>query len=152
MTIHKINWRILCTGLMTATCLITACKKDFLDQKPLSIIAESAVFSDSTRSLGMINNLYSSLGISFNPRRFNNTGLDAACDESEPLVDPTIYTYKMSSGGINASNTDKALWTTSFRMVRSANIFLKNKDSIPVTDETRHYWVGQVRFLSSGEA
>jgi hypothetical protein len=147
MTKHKIYWRLLFAWLVTATCFITACRKDFLDQKTLSAVDETAVFGDSTRSLGMINNLYSNLGISFNPRRFNNTGLDAACDESEPLSDPTIYTYKISSGGVNANNADKGLWTTVFQMVRAANIFLKNKDSIPVSNATRDYWTGQVRFL-----
>jgi len=147
MTRHKIYWRILLPGLVTATCFITACKKDFLDPKTLSAIDEPAVFQDSTRTLGVINYLYSNLGTSFNPRRFSNTGLDAACDESEPLGDPTFYTYKISSGGVNASNADKGLWTTTFQMVRAANTFLKNKDNIPVSNATRDYWVGQVRFL-----
>ncbi|MBO9729798.1 MAG: RagB/SusD family nutrient uptake outer membrane protein [Chitinophaga sp.] len=146
MTRQKIYGSILLAGLATATSF-TACKKDFLDQKKLSAIDEASVFQDSTRSLGVINNLYSSLGISFNPRRFNNTGLDAACDESEPLPDPTFYTYRISSGGINANNADGGLWGTAFQMIRAANIFLKNKDSIPVTNATRDYWVGQVRFL-----
>jgi starch-binding outer membrane protein, SusD/RagB family len=147
MTPHKIYSKTFFAGLVAAACFTAACKKDFLDQKTLSAIDETAAFSDSTRSLGVINNLYSQLGMSFNPRRFNNTGLDAACDESEPLADPTIYTYKMSGGGINANNVDKGLWTTTFQMVRAANIFLKNKDSIPVSDATRDYWTGQVRFL-----
>lgn len=147
MTRHKIIWRILCGVLVTVTCFNTACRKDFLDQKTLSAIDEASVFRDSTKTLGMINNLYSNLGISFNPRRFNNTGLDAACDESEPLQDPTIYTYKLSSGGINPNNAEKGLWNTTFQMVRASNIFLKNKDSIPVSNATRDYWVGQVKFL-----
>jgi hypothetical protein len=95
----------------------------------------------------VINNLYSNLGFSFNARRFNNTGLDAACDESEPISDPTIFTYIISNGGVNPSNADKGTWTTVFQMVRSANIFLKNRDSIPVTTATRDFWTGQVRFL-----
>ncbi|WP_295121261.1 RagB/SusD family nutrient uptake outer membrane protein [uncultured Chitinophaga sp.] len=130
-----------------AAALLTACNKDFLDQKTLSAVDENAVFQDSLKSLGMINNIYSNIGLSFNARRFGNTGLDAACDESEPISDPTIYTYRLSNGGINPSNADKGLWTTVFQMVRASNIFLKNKDSIPVTVATRDYWVGQVRFL-----
>ncbi|NLR68811.1 RagB/SusD family nutrient uptake outer membrane protein [Chitinophaga varians] len=146
MISHKIYRRILLAGLVPAF-FITACKKDFLDQKTLSAIDERAVFQDSTRSLGVINNLYSNLGLSFNPRRFSNTGLDAACDESEPIGDPTIYTYKISSGGVNANNADGGLWKTTFQMVRAANIFMKNKDSIPVSNATKDYWTGQVRFL-----
>jgi len=147
MTKHKTYLRIVYAVLFAAACLTMACKKDFLDQKTLSAIDEKAVFADSTISLGIVNNLYSNMGISFNPRRFSNTGLDAACDESEPLNDPTFYTLKISNGGVNTNNADKGLWTTTFQMVRAANIFLKNKDSIPVTAATRSYWVGQVRFL-----
>lgn len=139
--------RIAVAGFIAAACCTIACKKDFLDQKTLSAIDEKAVYQDSTRSLGVINTLYTNLGISFNPRRFNNTGLDAACDESEPISDPTIFTYKISSGGINANNADRTLWTTTYQMIRAANIFLKNKDSIPVSAATKDYWVGQVRFL-----
>ncbi len=147
MTQHKIYRGILFTGVVTIICFTTACKKDFLDQKTLSAIDETAVYQDSTRSLGVINSLYANLGISFNARRFNNTGLDAACDESEPLADPTFYTYRISSGGINANNADRGLWGTTFQMVRAANIFLKNKDSIRISAATREYWTGQVRFL-----
>jgi hypothetical protein len=143
----KLQRIFLCVLPLLAACFFTGCKKDFLDQKTLSAVDETAVYADSTKSLGVINNLYSNLGISFNARRFSNTGLDAACDESEPVSDPTIYTYKISSGGVNASNADKTLWTTTFQMVRAANIFMKNKDSISVTNTTRDYWAGQVKFL-----
>ena len=130
-----------------AAALLTACKKDFLDQKKLSAVTETGVYADSLKSQGVVNYLYSNIGLSFNARRFNNTGLDAACDESEPVSDPTIFTYIISSGGVNSSNADKTTWTTVYQMVRAANIFMKNKDSIPVTAETRDYWTGQVRFL-----
>lgn len=132
---------------VVCACILSGCKKDFLDQKALTAVNETAVFADSTKSLGMVNSIYSNLGVSFNARRFNNTGLDAACDESEPISDPTIYTYLISSGGINPSNVDKGLWTTVYRVVRACNLFLRNRDSIPVTAATRDYWVGQVRFL-----
>lgn len=144
---YKKYRRLLSALPVVAACFVVGCKKDFLDQKTLSAVDETAVFKDSTKSLGMMNNIYSNIGISFNARRFANTGLDAACDESEPISDPTIYTYRISSGGVNASNADKTLWTTVYQMVRAANIFLKNKDSIPVTGATRNYWAGQVKFM-----
>ncbi|RXK83660.1 RagB/SusD family nutrient uptake outer membrane protein [Filimonas effusa] len=124
-----------------------ACKKDFLDQKLLSAVDEKAVFADSTKSLGAVNNIYANIGLSFNARRFGNTGMDAACDESEPISDPTLYTYRITNGGVNPSNADKAVWTTAYQMIRASNIFLKNKDSIPVTKATKDYWTGQVRFM-----
>lgn len=138
---------ILFTASMVATLLILGCRKDFLDQKTLSAIDETAVFTDSLRSLGVINNLYSNLGVSFNPRRFGNTGLDAATDDAEPVSDPTLYTFRLPINGINPTNADKGLWTVTYQMVRAANIFLKNRDNIPVGNDIRAYWVGQVRFL-----
>lgn len=126
---------------------LSSCKKEFLDQKLLSEVDEAKVFQDSTMTLGVINSLYSNIGISFNPRRFSNTGLDAACDESEPVADPNVYTYRLSNGGINPTNADKGLWTTVYTMVRAANIFLRNQQNLPVSATTRDYWVGQVRFL-----
>lgn len=126
---------------------LTACKKDFIDKKKLSNVTEAAVYKDSVKTLGVINYLYSRMGFSFDSRRFNNTGLDAACDESEPISDPTIYTYIISNGGVNPSNADTSTWGTVYLMVRAANIFIKNKDSIPVTASTRDFWTGQVRFL-----
>ncbi|MES2775585.1 MAG: RagB/SusD family nutrient uptake outer membrane protein [Bacteroidota bacterium] len=146
MNFKKYKKLLLVLPILSAW-FLSGCKKDFLDQKALSAIDENAVFKDSTRTLGTINNLYTNIGLSFNARRFSNTGLDAASDESEPIADPNIYTYRITNGGVNASNADKAVWTTVYQMVRAANIFLKNKDSIPVTAATRDYWTGQVRFF-----
>ncbi|WP_207531765.1 RagB/SusD family nutrient uptake outer membrane protein [Desertivirga arenae] len=131
--------------------LLSACKKDFLEQKKLSAIDEEGVFSDSIRSRGMLNNLYSNIGMSFNSRRYSNTPLDAATDDAEPnLYDnaiATFYTYRLSNGAINSSNTDKDVWTRCFQMIRAANIYIKNKDKVPVTNVTKDFWHGQVRFL-----
>src|SRR3979490_2670924 len=126
-TIYKKRFLLTC---LAVTALLAACKKDFLDQKKLSVINEQAVFRDSTLSLGMVTNLYSNLGISYNQRRFSNQGLDAACDESEAVNDLTAYTYRITTGAVNSSNADKGLWSTSYSMIRAANIYLKNKENI----------------------
>jgi len=131
--------------------LLSACKKDFLEQKKLSAIDETAVFKDSVRAKGVVNNLYSNLGMSFNSRRYNNTPLDAATDDAEPnLYDNGIasyYTYKLSNGAINSSNVDKDVWNKSYQMIRAANIYIKNKDNVPLTADTKNFWLAQVKFL-----
>ncbi|HEX6426877.1 MAG TPA: hypothetical protein VF008_04290 [Niastella sp.] len=38
-------------------CIMSGCKKDFLDQKGLSAVTETGVFADSTKSLGAVNNI-----------------------------------------------------------------------------------------------
>jgi hypothetical protein len=132
---------------LAAMACLAACKKDFLDAKGNAIIIEADVFKDSARALGVVNQLYNNLGISYNQRRFSNQGLDAACDESEPVSDLTAYTYRITTGGVNPSNADKGLWTTAYSMIRAANVFMKNKDSIPVIDSVRNEWTAEVRFM-----
>lgn len=144
---NNINLKPIMVIIGLTVFFLSSCKKEFLDQKLLSEVDEAKVFQDSTMTLGIINSLYGNIGISFNPRRFNNTGLDAACDESEPVADPNVYTYRLSNGGINPTNADKGLWTTVYTMVRAANIFLRNQQNLPVSAMTKDYWVGQVRFL-----
>jgi starch-binding outer membrane protein, SusD/RagB family len=70
-----INHKQFLTWAFVGAALLTACKKDFLDQKTLSAVDEGAVYRDSAKTLGVINNLYGNIGFSFNARRFNNTGL-----------------------------------------------------------------------------
>ena len=144
---NNINLKPIMAFIGLTVFFLSSCKKEFLDQKLLSEVDEAKVFQDSTMTLGIINSLYGNIGISFNPRRFNNTGLDAACDESEPVADPNVYTYRLSNGGINPTNADKGLWTTVYTMVRAANVFLRNQQNLPVSATTKDYWVGQVRFL-----
>lgn len=132
---------------ITLTTLFASCKKDFLDQKTLQVINEDAVFSDSIKTLGFINGRYNDIMYSFDPHRYGDQGLEGACDEAEPKIDITKYPYKISSGAANASNTDKNIWTVSYKQVRACNVFLRNLDSIPVTLVTKQRWQGEIRFL-----
>jgi hypothetical protein len=145
---YLFNKKSLFFLLVLATCYFAACKKEgFLDQKKLAEINEQAVFTDEIRTLGVVNSLYSNLGISYNQRRFSNQGLDAACDESEGANDLTAYTYRITNGIVNASNADKGLWTTAYAMIRTANIFLRNRNIIPVEDSVKKDWTAQVRLM-----
>ncbi|MDP4209372.1 MAG: RagB/SusD family nutrient uptake outer membrane protein [Bacteroidota bacterium] len=124
-----------------------ACKKDFLDQKTLSVINEHAVFSDSAKSYAFVNGRYGNLHYSFDPRRYGNQCLEAACDEAEASLNLTTFPYKIVTGAANANNAESSIWSTTYTQVRACNVFLKNKDSIPVTQTTLNRWVGEIRFL-----
>lgn len=127
--------------------IAVSCKKDFLDQKTLSVINENAIFSDSTYSLQFVNGRYNNVNYSWEPTRFGSGGLDAACDEAESATSPTQYHNIISSGAANPSNTDKGVWNTTYSQVRAVNIFLKNEKNIHVTATTKSRWEGEVRFL-----
>jgi len=124
-----------------------SCKKDFLDQKTLSVVNEKAIFADSTYSLQFVNGRYNNVNYSWEPTRFVTGGLDAACDEAESATSPTQYHTLISSGAANSSNTDKGVWNTTYAQVRAVNIFLKNEKNIPVSSATKARWEGEIRFL-----
>ncbi|MXV16395.1 RagB/SusD family nutrient uptake outer membrane protein [Hufsiella ginkgonis] len=125
-----------------------SCKKDFLDQKTLSVLGESAIFSDSTYALQFVNNRYVNATYSWEPNRFSAVGgLESACDEAEPAPSVTDYHSLISSGAANPSNTHKVLYNTTYAQVRAVNIFLKNLNIVPVTAATKKVWEGQVRFM-----
>lgn len=141
----QLKWFLLFA--MALLLITTACKKNFLDQKTLSVIDEHAVFSDSLLSWEFVNSRYANVNYSFDYKRFGNGGLEAACDEAEPSINASAYPIVIVSGAANASNVDKGVWTTTYNQVRACNIFLKNKAIIPVKTYTRNRWVGEVRFL-----
>ncbi|KAA6349791.1 RagB/SusD family nutrient uptake outer membrane protein [termite gut metagenome] len=129
--------------------LFMACNDEFLDQGSLSDIYEKDVYADSLKTLGVINNLYGGLNLSFNPSRFGNQCLEAACDEAEPSTDEAKFPVIIAKGAANPSNADKGIWTSYYRNVRQVNIFLANKDIIPVTSQTLELWEAHARFLKA---
>ncbi|HEY5498890.1 MAG TPA: RagB/SusD family nutrient uptake outer membrane protein, partial [Bacteroidales bacterium] len=67
-------------------------------------LTENTVFSDSSRTLAFLTDIYANIGFSVNVTRFGNGGLDAACDESEPHSSANISTSTLfATGTINAA-------------------------------------------------
>ena len=143
-TIFKYRMLFFAIGLVAVT---ASCKKDFLDQKTLSVVNEKAIFADSTYALQFVNGRYTNVNYSWEPTRFGTGGLDAACDEAESATSPTQYHTLISSGAANPSNTDKGVWNTTYSQIRAVNIFLRNEKNIPVTAATKSRWEGEIRFL-----
>jgi len=127
--------------------LPVSCTKDFLDQKTLSVLNEDAIFSDSTYAQQFVNSRYANITYSWEPNRFGTGGLESAIDEAESAISPTQQHTLIFSGALNPSNADKNIWITTYRQVRAVNIFLKNKDTLPVQPATKARWEGEVRFL-----
>jgi hypothetical protein len=142
-TIRNLTFMLSLSILMGAV----SCKKDFLDQKLLSIVNENAVFSDSTYAKQFINSRYENVTYSWEPNRFGNGGLESACDEAEAALSNTEYHNVINSGAADPSNTSRTVWNTSYSQIRAVNIFLKNRNTIPVKELTKKVWEGQMRFL-----
>lgn len=129
------------------TLFLSACQSDFLEQKTLVNIYEEDVFTDSLNTLGIVNSMYNDIGFSFSSKRFSNGGYDIGTNDAETLKDVSQWYYFFMKGAINPSNINKDPWTIPYEKIRIANLFLKNKDLIPVTKRTLDYWEAQVRFL-----
>ncbi len=131
--------------------LLNACKKDFLEKETLSYLNEDAAFTDSARAEYFVNSRYANISFSWNPTtRFDSgNGFSSASDEagfSFTLGAPP-YSLLIITGAANPSNTDTKLWTLYYKEVRAANLFLRNKDKIPVTSNYKDQLEGQIRFL-----
>lgn len=132
---------------LTLSLVIVACEAQFLEQKTLSNIHEEDVFGDSLNTLGIVNSMYNDIGFCFSSKRFSNGGYDIGVDDAEPAKDVSQWYYFFVKGAINPSNINKDPWTIPYQKIRIANLFLKNKNTIPVTKKTIDNWEAQVRFL-----
>lgn len=125
----------------------SGCKKDFLDAQKLSVLNEKAIFSDSIYASQYVNSRFSNITYSWEPNRFGSAGLECAIDEAESSVAPTGLQTIISGGALNSSNADRGIWTTTYAQVRAINIFLKNREVIPLSAERKTRFEGEVRFL-----
>lgn len=130
---------------------LTACKKDFLEKQTLSYLNEEAIFSDSANVSYFVNSRYTNISFSWNPTtRFDSgNGFASASDEAgfSFNLGATPYSLLIITGAANASNADNKLWTLYYKEVRAANLFLRNKDKIPVGIAFKNQLEGEVRFL-----
>jgi starch-binding outer membrane protein, SusD/RagB family len=140
--------------LMVSALVYSSCKKDgFLAATTTTNLDEQSIFTDSSRTVGFLANIYSNAGLSANPSRFvyNNTticgGLDAACDEAEPShAFPTPATY-FSTGTVNAGIIGEEPYKTCYTQIRAVNILLKDLPMAPLKAAYKQQMVGEAHFL-----
>ena len=131
-------------------CLITACtKENFLDKTTTTDLDEKTVFSDSSRSMDFLSNIYSNIDFSFNLARFGGVaGLDASCDEAEGPLSTSVTTYnQFSSASVSAFSIATDAWNTPYAQIRAVNQFLKNLPGIPFNDILKNRTKGEAIFL-----
>ena len=133
---------------------VTACKKDFLNQAPLSSYSDEAVWKDPALVQTFVNNIY--LGI---PHGFSNIMMSSMVDETmynadfgssnvtKSLVTPSDYSI-FDEGFWTANRQRLMNWTMVYRFVRASNLFFEKIDNVPfanVADKNR--MKGEVFFL-----
>ncbi|MEO5889948.1 MAG: RagB/SusD family nutrient uptake outer membrane protein [Ferruginibacter sp.] len=131
----------------------TSCKKDgFLDQTVTSSLNETTTFSDSANTMGFLNNIYTNIGFSSDPRRFSGggyaAGLDAGSDEAEgPNASSSNGFVQFATGSVNPTVVPDDAWNIPYTNIRAVNQFLKHLPVIPFTAALKTRTEAEARFL-----
>ena len=142
--------RVFFIACVVLICLITACKKqNFLDKTTTTDLTEKAVFSDSSRSMDFLANIYANTGFSFDLSRFNGAaGLDACSDEAEGPLSTGVTTYnQFAAASVSAFNISTDAWNTPYAQIRAVNQFLKHLPGVPFNDILKKRTKGEAIFL-----
>ena len=135
--------------------LMSSCKKDFLETKPLSEISQLDVWSDPTLTETFVNGIYNrleeplikysrSIYVDESQRRANQTVLD---------FNNCLLTPDQIPGWTSGNADPYMLWKPLYASIRSCNLFFDNLKSIP-DDNTlidgktlKERLTGEVHFL-----
>src|SRR5690242_5399083 len=142
--------------IFSATLLLgtAACKKDFLNQKPLDQYSDAAVWQDPALVQTFVNNIY--LGI---PHGFSNIMMSSMVDESmynadfgssnvtKSLITPSDLSI-FDMGFWTANRQREMNWIWVYKFVRSTNLFFEKIEGVPFDNATtKNRLKGEVFFL-----
>ena len=129
------------------------CKKNgFLDATVTTNLDSTSVFSDSTKAIAFLNNIYTKVGFASDPRRFSGgsyaAGLDAACDEAEgPNASSSNGFTMFATGTVSPTVVPTDAWGTPYGMIRAVNQFLGHLSIIPFNQALKTETKAEARFL-----
>lgn len=141
--------------ILLAACLVAlgACKKDFLDTTPTSIITDAAVWGDSSLAEAYITGRY--IGVGGNNdggkpgfgRGFEDAWMSSVTDESVVVWDNN--TWFVQQGALTPDRTGwmSDTWVRSYRSVREINYALANIDKVPMSDYGKERLKGELHFI-----
>jgi len=134
--------------------LALGCRKEgFLAATTTTNLDEKTVFSDSSRTVGFLANIYSNVGFSTSLSRFTfNTftvcgGLEAACDEAEPSHAFSTPATQFATGTVNAGIIGEEPYKTCYGNIRAVNVLFKNLPNAPLRQAYKNQMVAEAHFL-----
>jgi starch-binding outer membrane protein, SusD/RagB family len=147
----RFHYIILVTLLLSG---VTACKKQFLNQTPLSTFSDEAVWKDPALVQTFVNNIY--LGI---PHGFSNIMMSSMVDETmynadfgssnvtKSLITPSDY--GIFDEGYWTGNRQRLMnWSMVYKFVRASNLFFERIGTVPFTNAAdKNRMRGEVYFL-----
>lgn len=120
--------------------LISSCKKDFLDSKPMDRYSDADVWQDSTLASLFLNNLYAGI-----PTEFGGTMTDALSDELYSSSNVAIYQGAFLPSSMSFSLIN--MWDNSWSKIRRCNMYLENVNRLPASAAFKNRTSDEVRFL-----
>lgn len=122
----------------------TACKKDFLEKKPLTEYLESEVWQDKGLVQAFVNDLYVQMRSGY-----GEVMLASMTDESRFIHDyntSRVVQGNVSPDDIGALN-DFSRWDGHYKEIRNCNMFFEKIDQVPMDDALRNRMKGEVHFM-----
>lgn len=136
--------------MSTVVCtFLFACQKtSFLDQTNSTDLNEQVVFADSTYTIDFLAGIYTEIGFSTAPKRFDGGGLDASSDEAEGATSGSVNTFiQFATGTVNPSIITNDAWRIPYTNIRRANILLRNLPNAKFGTTIKTRVKAEVRFL-----
>lgn len=139
--------------IAAAFAALGACKKDFLDTTPTSIITDAAVWGDSSLAEAYVTGRY--IGVGGNNdggkpgfgRAFEDAWMSSVTDESMVVWDNN--TWFVQQGALTPDRTGwmSDTWIRSYRSIREINFALANIDKVPMSDYGKDKLKGELHFI-----
>ncbi|SEW43898.1 RagB/SusD family nutrient uptake outer membrane protein [Chitinophaga arvensicola] len=130
-----------------------ACKKDFLQTTPTSIITDAAVWGDSSLAEAYVTGRY--IGVGGNNdggkpgfgRAFEDAWMSSVTDESVVVWDNN--TWFVQQGALTPDRTGwmSDTWIRSYRSIREVNYAFQNIDKVPMSAYGKDRLKGELHFI-----
>lgn len=142
------NKILICCYILCA--IMTSCKKDVLNKKPLDSYTDQDVWNDLSLAEAFTNNLYNVLPNAEHnwDQTTNRTwALSSACDEAYNKFDDYNASV-MNSGSLSPDNLNNFdIWGPTYATIQNCNIFLSKIDNVPGDAARRDRLKGEVTYL-----
>lgn len=125
--------------IVTGLLLFSSCE-DYLEMTPDEDLTLEDIFSNRFNSAAFLSNIYSML-----PDEAEFNLYTGGSDEMEIAYGPHP-SHLINNGAWNPNNAID-YWSTMYIAIRKCNLFLENVDKVPVEQEMKDNWKGEVYFL-----
>lgn len=132
---------------------ISACKKNYLDNAPTSIISTTSILSDSALMEAYVVGRYT--GETLNSennapefqRAFDAPWLSSCTDESIATQDNGSYIIEQGNYTPDNESFMSNFWFRSYRSIREINYALANMGAVPMSAYTRNRLIAELHFI-----